>query len=420
MTVDALAAIVHRVNTRTIEADVLIVGGGIAGLWTLCALREAGLGALLVEKTALGGEQTVASQGIIHGGVKYALSGEASRASASIAEMPERWRTSLRAERAPDLSRAATLSDHCLLWTAPGVGGRLMGLAASKAIRVRPERLTGDARPVPFREAPTGVDVYRLDEPVLDVPSVTTALADACPGAIARGTPSAFEHDGVTIKHSAGSVRVRARWIVLTAGAGNESLLRDAAMLADAPTNESAGESADAIRMQRRPLHMVLARGDLPRIFGHAVGLKSVPLATITSTAGNEGETVWYLGGQVAETGVDRDPAAQIDAARAEVRRLLPWINTGEVEWATLRVDRAEGLTPDGSRPEGPVVRRAGRVLACWPTKLAFAPRVAELVLEELDRGGHAGCTWPEEIERAPVASWPWLRLPEEGGVTWS
>lgn len=411
-----MAAIVHRVNTQTIEADVLIVGGGIAGLWTLCALREAGFGALLIEQGSLGVGQTLASQGIIHGGVKYALSGEASRASASIAEMPDRWRAALRGDITPDLSAARALSDHCVLWTVPGVGGRLMGLAASKAIRVRPERLAGDARPAPFREAPTGVDVYRLEEPVLDVVSVTKALAEACPGAIARGTPSAFEPDGVVIQHAAGSVRVRAHWVVLTAGAGNETLLHDAATVADAsPTTPT-----DAIRMQRRPLHMVLARGDLPQIFGHAVGLKSVPLATITSTTDARGRTVWYIGGQIAETGVDRDPTAQIDAAQAEVRRLLPWISMDNTQWATLRVDRAEGLTPDGSRPEGPVVRRARRVLACWPTKLAFAPRVAELVLEELDRGEHAGRTWPAEIERAPVASWPWDRSPEEGGVAWS
>ena len=76
---------------QTITCDVAIIGGGIAGLWLLNRLVNDGYNALLFEQTALGGEQTVASQGMIHGGIKYTLSGTLSGASEAIADMPAHW-----------------------------------------------------------------------------------------------------------------------------------------------------------------------------------------------------------------------------------------------------------------------------------------------------------------------------------------
>ena len=61
--------------TQALSTDVLIVGGGIAGLWLHARLRQLGYASLLVENASLGGGQSVKSQGIIHGGAKYALHG---------------------------------------------------------------------------------------------------------------------------------------------------------------------------------------------------------------------------------------------------------------------------------------------------------------------------------------------------------
>jgi len=60
-----------------IELDAVIFGGGAAGLWILDELRRAGLAILLLEggRRGLGSGQTIASQGIIHGGLKYTLAG---------------------------------------------------------------------------------------------------------------------------------------------------------------------------------------------------------------------------------------------------------------------------------------------------------------------------------------------------------
>ena len=49
--------------------DALIIGGGMAGLFAMHALRQAGHSVCLVERSALGDGQSVCAQGIVHGGV---------------------------------------------------------------------------------------------------------------------------------------------------------------------------------------------------------------------------------------------------------------------------------------------------------------------------------------------------------------
>lgn len=390
---------------ETIHLDALVLGGGIAGLWALRTLRERGAGVILLEARAIGGGQTVASQGIIHGGVKYALGGAASRASRLIADMPARWGESLAGNAFPDLSGARVLSDACTLWTGGGVGSRLMGLAASKAIRVRPSRLDASERPPPFDRAPSGVDVYRLDETVLDPCSLVRALAEPVLDAIFSGDPRVRTprlertDEGVvcTIVDAGGNeLRLVPRHLVACAGAGNEQIARDLGLETE-------------VRMQRRPLHMVLARkpagADLPRIFGHCVGAGSKPRLTITS-GDSGGRTVWWIGGQIAENGVDRSREEQIAETLAELRSVLGWVDLDGIELATVRIDRAEGFMPDGSRPDEPVIRSVGRVHICWPTKLAFAPIVADRVSELVGEPEH-----PQpmiEAEPPPFATPPW------------
>ena len=55
--------------------DVVIFGGGVAGLWLLDELVRRGRDALLLESSRLGTGQSIAAQGIIHGGLKYSLAG---------------------------------------------------------------------------------------------------------------------------------------------------------------------------------------------------------------------------------------------------------------------------------------------------------------------------------------------------------
>ena len=84
--------------STTLDTDICIIGGGVAGLWLNARLRKAGYHTVLIERGALGGGQSVKSQGIIHGGIKYALGGKLNAATEAIADMPNRWRQCLTGE----------------------------------------------------------------------------------------------------------------------------------------------------------------------------------------------------------------------------------------------------------------------------------------------------------------------------------
>src|SRR4029077_2645841 len=96
--------------------DVMIFGGGAAGLWLLDQLSRRGDRVLLVEAGRLGQGQTVASQGIIHGGLKYTLQGTLTSAAREIREMPATWRECLAGRRTPDLRNTRLRSAACWLW----------------------------------------------------------------------------------------------------------------------------------------------------------------------------------------------------------------------------------------------------------------------------------------------------------------
>jgi hypothetical protein len=129
-------------------------------------------------------------------------------------------------------------------------------------------------------------------------------------------------------------------------------------------------------------------------VYGHCLAASNLPRLTVTTSRDQHGRTVWYLGGQVAEAGVPRSPQEQIIAAKKELDACLPWLHIGarpDVQWSTVRWDRAEGFMPDGTRPDEPVLLgdpAAPGVLFGWPTKLAFAPRMAEMVIAEAVKTG--------------------------------
>ena len=59
-------------NDEPIQTDVLILGGGVQGLWLLKDLRREGYNAVLLETETLGGQQTCHSHVYIHQGHVYA------------------------------------------------------------------------------------------------------------------------------------------------------------------------------------------------------------------------------------------------------------------------------------------------------------------------------------------------------------
>ncbi|CAD5106514.1 NAD(P)/FAD-dependent oxidoreductase [Zestomonas carbonaria] len=387
---------------QALSTDVLIIGGGVAGLWLNARLRRLGFATLLVESASLGGGQSVKSQGIIHGGAKYALHGALTGSAEAIGDMPRRWREALAGGGDLDLSGVRLLSDAHYLWSPGTLAGNLTSFFASKAMRTRVDQVKGERLPPALQDPAFKGKVYRLNELVLDVPSLIARLAGLAGDSLLAGSHIEALRDGDELVGLRVDGRdIHARRIVLSAGAGNEALL--------------AGLDLRQPAQQRRPLHMVLVKGaGLKPLYAHCLGGGPKPRITVTSHPAADGQWVWYLGGDIAEAdGVARDEAAQIAAARKELAALLPWIDLSDARFATLRVDRAEPAQSGLVRPDNAFLAEQGRLLVGWPTKLALAPDFADRVLASLERAGIQPGERPPlpELPRPPLARPVWEEL---------
>ena len=367
-----------------VQIDVLIYGGGIAGLWTLALLRHAGYSAMLLENSALGSGQTIQSQGIIHGGLKYALPGVGDRASAkAIREMPARWERSLEGLDTPDLSTATVHSRECLFWIPSGSRLGIKKLVSQIGLQL----LRAKPREVPKAEWPnilsTSSKVYAAPEPVLDTGSLLSALATANSGWV-----KLYEKNWPLVD---------AKVTVLTAGSGNADLL------------QRFGHDPNI--MQLRPLCMILLKGALPRIYGHCVEGGKTAL-TITSHPW-QGQIVWQIGGEIAERFANETDYVRVRQGAVEtLKSHFHSLDMHGLQVATYSALRAEAQKSQGRRPSGVHVKElTPNLIVAWPTKLALAPVLAEEILRMVSkttRPSGAGDMTPPDLPVPPIAPYPW------------
>ena len=382
---------------KTVHTDAAIIGGGIAGLWLVNVLRDAGYGAALIESGHLGGGQTLASQGLIHGGLKYALGGVPSRASEAIADMPERWRACLDGDGDVDLRGLKPLSEHFYLFADSGGLGPLATLLASKLLRGRAQRLRTEEFPrFLCPETFSGI-VYRLNDFVLDPRQLTEHLARlGAPHLYAASQPERIETDADGARLKIGNLRIACRRLILAAGAGNEALLKRL----DIP-----------IAMQRRPLHQVVARHPAAGpFFGHCLtNIKGAePRLTITSHRPESGGPwLWYIGGRLATSGVERSVEEQCRFARSELTACVPWIDWREAAIECFRIDRAEPRQAKGQRPDEAFAQAQGGCIVCWPTKLTLTPDLGQKVLALMPAPEHPAPP-ALDLPAATVGTPPW------------
>ncbi|MCR9278080.1 MAG: FAD-dependent oxidoreductase [Pseudomonadaceae bacterium] len=349
-------------NDEQVAVDVLIVGAGIAGLWSANVLCAAGYSVLVTDPNGIGGTQSLASQGLIHGGIKYALGGFLTGASNAIADMPRRWRECLSTTEGPvDLTSVTPVAQRYLLFSADSARSRLSTFLAGQALRGDVSKLAKDKHPAALRGF--SGSVFELPDLVLDTRSVADSLARNGRFAIYEAS-TALTPDSVRIN----GVAVAANVLVCCAGSGNEALIQQSGVT--------------DLHCQRRPLQQVIVRADnLPLLFGHCVtGIRRPePRLTITSHDGENGRS-WYIGGQLATDGASLPAADLISHARSELAQCLPWIDLENATFETLLVDRAEPAN-DGVRPDEAVVQVRGNRIFAWPTKLSLAPDLGDQVL---------------------------------------
>lgn len=368
----------------TVHRQVIIVGAGIAGLWTLRRLVAAGFDAVLLEKEAIGAGQTLGAQGILHGGVKYGLDGSNRSIAGKLRRLPPIWLECLAGKREPSLAAAHTLSPCQHLWAADSWLAKVGATVGARAMQGEVRKLDKEAWPEALRDGGHKGSVYELEETVIEVKSVLAALAEPVRDRILRAGIEGFEvAEGGGLKAvSCGGVRLTAEVFLFMAATGNEAAA------------EAAGFGAGVT--QRRPLKQVMVRGKLPKLYGHCVTATPKPVVTITAHPLGE-ETVWYLGGGVAEDATNLSNNEAILNARKKLEGVFPKFTWTGLKWACWAVDRAE---PNAASrlPDGPVLLERGATALAWPTKLVYAPALADQALEFTSRHIEpTGGTWPTE-----------------------
>ena len=86
----------------------------------------------------------------------------------------------------------------------------------------------------------------------------------------------------------------------------------------------------------------------------HRIGdsFSLTPRLTVTSHQDVNGNTVWYLGGEIAESGVGKSETEQITAAQYAISREFPWLDCSSAEWRCFTINRSEANINDNHRPD--------------------------------------------------------------------
>lgn len=373
------------------KVDIVIFGGGIAGLWSLAHLTKRGYNVLLLESRAIGGGQSVASQGILHSGLKYAFAGHISSLAKSISEMPDLWREALKGKGPVNLSGAKVNARTQFLLVPPGLLGGLIGLVTRRALGGQVRDMAKEVWPQNIRLSGFKGNVIFMDEPVVDVPSVVRTLAEPLQDRI-RLIDTPDDPMGFLARHG-----IEAKHIIFTAAGSNAALATQ--------NNHNKG-----LETQARPLLMGMLKPAPFEMYAHLVGPSDKPVATITTHKNEAGEIIWYLGGLVAERKKESNPKDVYIAAHEAFEKYFPNLKFKDVQWASFGIDRFEGQSKkDGWLPDAPTIHSIGNVHYCWPTKLVFAPMLADRLSSRITDapGGGEAIDW-SFLPAVPYANPPW------------
>ncbi len=398
-----------------LNLDVLILGGGIMGLWLAHELHEGNHRFALLERNELGGDQTCHSHVYLHQGYIYNELGLAAR----LRSVTAKWKEWLRPR--PHLVRSgvsyfgfrspADYEDKRALWDDPALALQCQPIAKSEwPLALAPSTVRS-----------SGVRVLvSTPEQSLDGHLLVKELAGEFPDSIFRidgldrieVTPAGVV--GIARNASCGDLRFRARYLILAGGAGNWPLI--ARFFPD----EFAGR---ACPQQIRKANMLVLRGkksDLPPVtgvFGSFGGL-----FIVSRELGSE--NAWlvsdYRSPLAGEDGVGDSygPTQWVPAVIEYLHDLAPAVmdRASKLRWGIYEAPKAEGAA-DGKLPEEERITAVARgAWAVWPTKLTLAPQASEVLLRNMDlkRGATPTRVRPvvNSFERPGVAPERWTRTP--------
>ncbi len=381
-------------SNNLMQIDIAIIGGGIAGLMLQYRLNNLGYSTLLLEQHALGAGQTSKAQGIIHGGIKYALFGQITKSAIATAEQTKKWASYF--SNSPidadlthnnnhiNLSNTKILSTYHDLWNNGSVKNKLKQLLLQKTLSSHGQRLDPNNNNYPnlFHHSAFKGTIYRINETVVDVFSLINNLSQSNQNKIIKidqdslkinlnANANANKIDYINFSHNHNSYQLKAQKYIFTCGQDNDTLSK---IFTDLP------------QTQLRPLHMVIAKFPEPHIlYGHYIGDGILPELTITTHHCKDGQYIWYLGGKIAENGININQEAQIAQAKILIQHIFPWLSQEHWQWSSFFINRAEPLQTDNSKPDNACFAEHENALVAWPVKLALAPMLCDNIIKNLN-----------------------------------
>lgn len=364
-----------------IKVDLLIFGGGIAGLWLLNRLTALGYNAILAENNTLGGEQTIHSQGIIHGGLKYALSGTLNSEADAIAEMPDTWRKCLDGTGEIDLRDVQVLSDTQYMWSPGSLASSFSTFFASKLLRGRIQKESKNTLPSALNNKKFKGSAYRLSDLVIDTPSLLNALIKPQQQRLLKIDSAQFtihqkQIKKVTLLNQQQALSIEPQQVLFCAGLGNEALIEQVRQ-----------EMELQQKTQNRPLQMAIVKHKLPHHFyGHCIGTSNKPRVTITThpTGEKDNPLAWYIGGDLAEKGANESAETFLKHTKKELKVLFPWLDFSDAEFTSCHISRGEPKQNSLTKPDAAITVQNQNLIMCWPTKLTLAPDLSNKVIQQL------------------------------------
>ncbi|HEX3681755.1 MAG TPA: FAD-dependent oxidoreductase [Bryobacteraceae bacterium] len=390
------------------ECDVLIVGGGVTGLWLANDLDARGHQFVLFERQELGGAQTCHSHVYIHQG--YIYNEQARDLAVHLKDVTPIWWKWLRGhpwliESSSSFFGFSNETEYALktaLWSKPDVQMGYSEVArsdwpeallpsAAGASRIRhlvlaPEVSLNGHLLVSALENSVRESICRMESFTLIRADASGIEAEAC---IANGA----------------RMRVRARYLVFAAGSGNLKLLMDSF-----PGEIDSAKSPQQIRRA----HMLVIKGrptDLPLLNGVFASLEGLFLV---SRQGRD-ENVWlvsdYRNGLI-ETHEDEivyNRRWWLPLVLENLQHLAPAVmaRSDRFRWGVYEAPKAEG-SGSGKLPEKERIYyvKGRNTWAVWPTKLTLAPLASRALLEQMELRPIRPGIAPEKWETTECVTW--------------
>lgn len=368
-----------------IHVDVVIIGGGIMGLWLLKDLKDRNYQAVLLECGQLGGQQTCHSHVYIHQGHIYAK--EQRELVKGLRAATAEWSKWIAANHEVRISRDSyfgyenrgAFEDRKKLWTKLDLEAAPRDLSALSALQ------GGDVKHLVSAQVDC-LDGQKLVEALMK--PIINSMVRIKDSSLQASETADRQGVAVSAKDTRGkALNVHCRALVFAAGAGNRRLL--GLVAGDMPVSEP--------QLQIRKAHMLVIKGpkdDLPPLVGIFDDFGGL---FIVSREASEQENVWLVSDnrsshiQNAEDWVVYSPRSWLYGVLVNLESISRSVfaRAGKFCWGIYEAPKAEAKPAKlGQIPEEEYIHPCSeRVWAVWPTKLTLAPQASSKLIGELKLG---------------------------------